>query len=120
MKITNVKDYILVEPSAGIDFWEIIEGIGKLLSLDGFPQKGDIWKLKEGPLSFLYDDIYRLKEFVFKYYPRNQNMHKTAIVVESGFQAGIAKEYAKIVQDLPVEIEVFFDMEAAEKWIKAK
>ena len=36
MKITNEKDYILVEPSEGIDFWEIIEGIGKLFTMDGF------------------------------------------------------------------------------------
>jgi hypothetical protein len=39
MKITKEKDYILVEPSEGIDFWEIIEGIGKLFTMDGFPQK---------------------------------------------------------------------------------
>ncbi|MEJ2100150.1 MAG: hypothetical protein P8X68_09245 [Desulfobacterales bacterium] len=120
MKLTNEKDYILVEPSAGVDFWEIIEGIGKLFTFDGFPQKNDLWKFREGPLSFQYGDIYRVKDFISKYYPKNQNGHKTAIVVENGFQSGIAKEFANIVKDLPFETGVFFDTESAEEWIKNK
>ena len=118
MKITIEKDYILVEPSAGVDFWEIIEGIGKLFKSDEFPQKNDIWKFREGPLSFQYGDIYKIKDFVFQYYPQNRNGHKTAIVVENGFQAGIAKEFANIVKELPAEIEVFFDLKAAKEWVK--
>lgn len=118
MKITSKKDYILVEPPKGIDFWEIIEGIGKLFTFDGFPQKNDIWKFSEGPLSFQYEDIYKIRDFVVNYYPKNQNGHKTAIVVENGFQAGIAKEYASSVKDLPFETEVFFNIQSAEEWIK--
>jgi len=118
MKITNEKDYILVEPSEGIDFWEIIEGIGKLFTMDGFPQKNDIWKFREGPLSFQYEDIYKIKDFVGNYYPKYRNRHKTAIVVENGFQAGLAKEYTNIVKDLPFAIRVFFNIEPAEEWIK--
>ena len=118
MKITKEKDYILVEPSEGIDFWEIIEGIGKLFTMDGFPQKNDIWKFREGPLSFLYENIYKIKDFVANYYPKYWNIHKTAIVVENGFQAALAKEYTNIVKDFPMKTKVFFNMESAEEWIK--
>lgn len=118
MKITNEKDYILVEPSDGIDFWEIVEGIGKLFTSNEFPQKNDIWKFSEGPLSFQYEDIYKIKDFVANYYPKDINGHKTAIVVENGFQAGIAKEFANSAIDLPVKIEVFFDIKSAEEWVK--
>jgi hypothetical protein len=118
MKITKEKDYVLVEPSEGIDFWEIIEGIGKLFTMDGFPRKNDIWKFREGPLSFLYEDIYKIKDFVANYYPKDWNGHKTAIIVENGFQAGLAKEYVNIAKDLPIETKVFSNIESAEEWIK--
>jgi hypothetical protein len=101
-----------------IDFWEIIEGIGKLFTMDGFPQKNDIWKFREGPLSFQYEDLYKIKDFVAEHYPNYRNGHKTAIVVENGFQAGLAKEYTYITKDLPFATKVFFEIESAEDWIK--
>jgi hypothetical protein len=106
-----------MEPSEGVDFWELIEGIGKLFTMDGFPRKNDIWKFHDGTLSFLYEDIYKIKEFVANYYPRDRNIHKTAIVVENGFQAGLAKEYVNIPKDLPIETKVFSNIESAEEWV---
>ncbi len=65
-----------------------------------------------------YEDIYKIKDFVANYYPKYRNRHKTAIVVENGLQAGLAKEYTNIVKDLPFATKVFSKIESAEEWIK--
>jgi hypothetical protein len=31
LRVTNMPDFILVQPSAGVDFWEIVEALGKLI-----------------------------------------------------------------------------------------
>lgn len=45
------------------------------------------------------------------------NRNKTAIVVASGVQAAIANFFIQIAKDLPFEIKVFSDFQAAEDWI---
>ena len=117
-KITVKKDYILVEPPKGVDYWQIYEEVGKLLARDDFPQKNDIWVFHEGPLLFLYEHLYKLKDFVADHYPKDFKGHKTAIVVETGIQTGLAEEYTRIVENLPFEIKVFSDIRSAEDWIK--
>jgi hypothetical protein len=39
LNITNNDDYILVESSMGMDFWEIMEGVSKLFQIPEFKKK---------------------------------------------------------------------------------
>ena len=118
LKITAKQDYILVEPSAGMDYWEILEGISKLFSMPEFKDKNDIWVFREGQVKMLYTDLYEVKDSVKEIYPADSNGSKTAIVAETGIQHSLAKLYSDIGKNLPREIKVFSDLKSAKDWIK--
>lgn len=118
LKITDKEDYILVGPSMGMDYWEIMQSIPALLFRPEFKDKNDIWVFREGRMNILYDDLYTIKDTVEKFHPEESKGTKTAIVVGTGFQQGLASLYSKIGKDLPREIKVFSDLKLAEDWIK--
>ena len=118
-KITNKKEYILVEPEAN-EYWEILEALGVLFRMAEYRHKNTIWVMPDVPIEGGYDDLYKLREFVSKYYPKgNKQDNKTAIVVQSGILEGLAESWATIVRELPFEVGVFNDMQSAEEWILA-
>jgi hypothetical protein len=119
-EIIREKDYILVIPPDGLDFWEIILAVGRLFSMREFQLKNDIWVFHEGPVDFLYEDLFRLKEFVKNNCPANAKGEKTAIVAGTHMQRRLAQSYANISRDLPHKIKVFTDFKSAEDWIKEK
>ena len=81
----NKKGYILVKPPKGINFWEILTAIGKLLPQDGFLDKHDIWVFEDGSVSITYEDLRVIKEYGVNHYPKSAEPQKTAIVVETNF-----------------------------------
>ena len=115
-KITVKKDYILVEPKE-VDYSQIWEGIGKVCNLSEFSEKNDIWVFRESPIKLTYVDLHRLKEYVEEIYPEDVTRSKTAIVAATGVQLGMAVIFSQIAEDLPFEIKVFSDFQAAEDWI---
>ena len=117
LNITTRDDYILVEPSKGIDFLEVLSGLSKLLSMPKFHEKYDIWIFREGKMDIAYTDLFKIKEYVINNFPQSALKKKTAIVVETGMQRSLAELYARIEEDLPHEIRVFSDFKKAEKWI---
>ena len=117
-KISIKDDYILVEPEAGVDFREIQKGVARLFYVKGIPEQNRIWVFREGPRNLSYDDLPRLKEFIKENYPENSRINKTALVVESGAQSGLAEAFAKIADDLPQTFKVFASLADAEAWIK--
>jgi hypothetical protein len=119
-EITINKDYILVELKKGIDYREIRRGVARLFYTSGMPEKNGIWVLREGPEKFSYDDLHKLRDIIKENYPKDVKINKTAIVVESGFQSSMAKSFRQIAEDLPFEIRVFTDLQAAEDWIVKK
>jgi hypothetical protein len=118
LKLTNKNDYILVESSTGMDYWEIIEGIPKLFSMPEFKDKNDIWVFRGSQMKMLYTDLYNIKDSVEKICPKDSKGTKTAIVAETGVQQSFATLYSDIGKDLPREIRVFSDLKSAEDWIK--
>jgi hypothetical protein len=119
-EIISEKDYILVITPAGLDFWEIILAVGRLFSMREFQLKNDIWVFHEGPVDFLNEDLFRLKEFVKNNCPANAKGAKTAIVAGTHMQCKLAQSYANISRDLPHRIKVFTDFKSAEDWIRKK
>ena len=117
-KISIKDDYILVEPEAGVDFREIQKGVARLFYVKGIPEQNRIWVFREGPRNLSYDDLPRLKEVIKENYPENSRINKTALVVESGAQSGLAEAFAKIADDLPQTFKVFASLADAEAWIK--
>ena len=117
MNIAAKKDYILVTPSKGLSFWEVLTGLAKLVSMPEFQEKNDIWVFNKGHLDILYSDLYKIRDFAEKIYPKNAGSKKTAIVAETGMQRSLAEMYARIEDELPHEIRVFPDLNSAEKWI---
>ena len=118
LKITTRDAYILVEPSKGIDFLEVLHGLSKLLSMPEFRDRNDVWVFCDGKMDITYADLYKIKEYVIKNFPQTSRVRKTAIVVETGMQKSIAELYAKMEKELPHEIRVFSDLKSAEEWIK--
>ena len=117
-KITIKKDYVLLEPKEGTDYGEIKRGVARLLYMSDIPDKNRIWVFREGPEKFSYDDLHKLRDIIKENYPNDHKINKTAIVIESGFQSSMAESFRQIAEDLPFEIRVFSDFQAAEAWVK--
>ena len=117
-EITINKDYILVEPKDGINYREIRRAVARLFYASGIPEKNGIWVFREGRGKFSDDDAYRLRDIIKENYPKDVKINKTAIVVEPGFQSKIAESFRQIAEDLPFEIRIFSDFQAAEDWVK--
>jgi hypothetical protein len=112
------KGYILVEPVAGGDIWDLFECFGKAFQVPDYPDANSIWVIPDGPLTLNYDDLYRIREMLLKNYPENAKPNrKVAIVVQTGLLTAMANEYIRIVEDLPIEFQVFPDLPTAEQWI---
>ena len=69
LNIANKDDYILTEFSTGMDFWEIMEGIGKMFSMPDFKYKNDIWLFRAGEIKFGFTDLKEIKDLAEKFYP---------------------------------------------------
>ena len=117
LRITAREDYILVEPSKGMIFWEVLFGLSKLISMPEFRDRNDLWVFRAGKMDIAYSDLYKIKEYVQKNFPECSKEKKTAIVVETGMQKSLAVLYAKVEEDLPHETRVFSDFKSAEEWI---
>ena len=57
------------------------------------------------------------EDYINKIYPGKMTRIKTAIVVETDAQSAMALLFSQIAENLPFEIEVFTDFQAAEGWI---
>ena len=117
-EITIKKDYILIEPKEGTDYSEIQRGVARLFYVDEIPEKNRIWAFREGPEKFSNDDLYKLRDIIKENYPNDHKIDKTAIVIESEFQSNMAESFRQVAKDLPFEIRIFSDIQAAEDWVK--
>jgi hypothetical protein len=117
-EIVSGQDYMLIVPPEGLDFWEIVSAVGKLFPMGEFQLKNAIWLFREGPVDFLYDDLFKLKAFIENHFPANAKGKKTAIVAGSYLQRKMALAYAKICRDMPCRLKVFTDIKSAEAWIR--
>lgn len=117
-EITIKKDYILIEPKAGIDLREIQQGVARLFYVKEIPEQNRIWVFREGPQNLSYDDLPRLKDIIKENYPDDSRINKTALVVESTFQSDLAEAFIKMTEDLPQTFKVFSSLADAEEWIK--
>lgn len=117
-EISIHKDYILVEPKAGISYREIRRALARLFYASGIPDKNGIWVFREGQEKFSDDDLYKLKDIIKENYPEDVTINKTAIVVGSESQSRTAESFKQNAEDLPFEIRVFSKFQAAENWIK--
>ena len=116
-KITIKEDYVLIEPREA-EFWEIVESLGRLFKIPEFPYKDVIWNFDAGQLKIAYEELYKIKDFIKENEPEKiKPDKKIAIVAPTGLYAAMATEYAKIVEEFPIEIKVFPDLDAAEEWI---
>ena len=117
LEISIQEDYILVKPSEGISYWEILEGIGRVMGTPGCREKNVIWEFCDGPTNLVDDDLDRISNIINKHNRNNAKQNKTAIVAATGFQLGMAHYFVKISKDLPCDFGVFSDIRSAKKWI---
>lgn len=69
IEISIQKDYIQVEPPNGISYWEILEGIGRLMNMDGYREKTSFGN-SVTVRWFSHMMIYSVKIRQFRFYPR--------------------------------------------------
>ena len=117
-KITIKKDYILIEPKAGIDLREIQQGVARLFYVKEIPEQNRIWVFREGPENLSYDDLPKLKEIIKLNIPKDSKINKTALVVKPGTQTDLAEAFTKIAEDLQQTIKIFTRLADAEEWVK--
>jgi hypothetical protein len=56
VKIINKKDYILVELQT-IEYWEIMEALGRLFKMPEYLEKNTIWVSSAERLNLSYDHL---------------------------------------------------------------
>lgn len=117
LKITIKENYILIESSAGMVYWDIIEGILKLFAMPEFRNKNDIWLFKNGQLKMMYSDLHNIKDMAEKLYPDGSKGTKTAIVTQTAVQHSLAALYSDLAEGLPRKVKVFPDLRSAKAWI---
>lgn len=117
VKISIQTDYILVEPPKGLNYWDLLEGLAKIVNLAEYGEKNDIWVFRDGPVMLTYDDFYKIRDLINEHYPKNVKRHKTALVVETGFQLGLAESFIEIGKELPFETKVFSKIQSAVDWV---
>ena len=117
LKFNYHNDYIIIQSSAGIDYYEIIEGISKLVSLPEFKNKNDIWLFESGAVNIGYYDLNKIKILVEKICPKVPKKNRTALVVKNGFQQSVCTLYSDICKDFNRKIRVFTELEYAIKWV---
>jgi len=118
VEIISARDYIMVVPPEGLNFWEIFLALGQLIQMSEFREKNDIWIFRKGHVDFLYADLFKLIDFVKTHCTAKTKRKKTAIVVETRMQLSLAESYANMGRDLPRMIKVFTDFKAAEEWAR--
>jgi len=89
--VSTDKGYILVKPPPGINFWTILETIGKLIPLCEFVDKNDLWIFQDGRVNLTFQDLQVTKDFGVTHYPKGTDRKKTAIVVGTYFQRSLAE-----------------------------
>jgi hypothetical protein len=62
--------------------------------------------------------LHKLKDIIKENYPKDHNVRKTAIVIESEFQSSMAESFRQTAKDLPFEIRIFSDFQAAEDRVR--
>lgn len=117
-EITVRKDYILIKPRAGADFWEIQRGIARLFYVPEIPKKNRIWLFREGPQKLTEEDLHKIGDIIRQNYPEGFGVAKTALVFESAMQSDMAEAFTRMTQDMPHEFRVFSNLAEAESWVK--
>lgn len=117
VKIVIEKDYIVIQPPGGINFWDIYMALGKLIPMCEFQDKNDIWVFREGAVDIAYPDLNKIKEIGNKFYPKNAKGKKTAIVVATRSQRKLAESYIDLGGEHSRKIRIFSNFKSAEHWI---
>jgi hypothetical protein len=117
IEVATDKGYILVKPPPGIDFWTILTTLGKLIPLEEFTHKNDIWVFQEGAINITLEDLQVIKDFGVNHYPKGNGHRKTAIVVGTHFQRSLVESYIKTGAEHPRDIRIFLDFKEAEEWV---
>ena len=120
IEVYHARGYILVKPVAGMDYWDILTAIGKLLKHDEFVNKNDLWLFREGTVNLALSDLEAIKNIGVNHYPNSAEPKKTAIVVETNFQRALAETYIDTGKEHPREIRIFLDFKEAEEWITSE
>jgi len=117
VKIVIEKDYIVIKPPDGINFWDIFMALGKLIPMREFQDKNDIWVFRKGADDIDYPDLNKLKDIGNKFYLKNAKGKKTAIVIATGSQRRLAESYIDLGGKHSRKIRIFSDFNSAENWI---
>lgn len=118
IEIILQKDYILVKPPEGVNFWDIFMTLGKFISKPEFQDKNDIWLLRDGSVNLNFSDLQKINDFLRENIPKFAIGKKSAIVVSTGFQRGLVETFVTVWKEYPRKIRVFSDLKEAEEWLK--
>ncbi len=112
------RNYILVSVSGNVYFKDLTEAIVKLLSMEKYPHKDDIWLYEDCNYLLSHSEVLHLVDIILKYYPSSATRKKTAIVAESGFIRAIAIIWADYAKQLPYSPGIFTSINEAELWLE--
>lgn len=85
------------------------------------PSMNMFWDLREVDASgFSSDDIDRIRAYMEIIQKKRGENYRVALLVSRALDYGISRMYQIVSDDMPFNLEIFYDEQEALNWIKAK
>ncbi len=123
-EISVEDDYVLAraDPGRVLSAERVVSALQELFSLVAYRSEktADIWDLRRCETDLRYDSVEKISQFMHANYDASWSHRFTAIVADTEVMYGMARMYEALIARIPIEIEVFREMEQAQAWLRAK
>ncbi len=123
-EISVEGDYVLlrVEPDTHVDRELLMEMLAEVHANHAYQteKKAGVWDFRKTRPEMGFYDMLRIKKYVRENYDPSWTHHYTALVVDNEAGFGFARMYETITDDVPTEVSVFRDFDAAVAWVREK
>lgn len=119
-KITDTGSYYKVVMVGRVTFEDILAAIDDTMSQPDYIHRNDVWVFGHDALEVLYGELEQITDHILQGYPAEITRTKSAIVVPPGMNAAIVEMWHESSGRLPVPVELFDNLAAAEAWIIAE
>ena len=117
----EIKDngtYLLIKLTGEFDFHALIEVIDEEMALPVYPERNDIWDMRQASLALQFEQLSRIWEHVLQKYPTNPRRNRVALLVNPGLNSSYAEMWATTAPpQSPFVARVYEDWDLAVAWV---
>jgi len=112
--------FVRVRPRGTVRLHMLLELLERLYDMPEYrdEKRGDLWDFRGSPAELDFEDLLQIRSYIRRHYDDSWSHERTAFVIESKYQYGLARIYEKLAEDATFELKVFEDIEEAERWLR--